>query len=212
MMMRFVAFLLPFIVAFAVLAPAGSAQVLLNEILADPASDWDNDGSVSSKLDEWVEVINAGAIAVDLAAYRLSDTSAGTSFRFALTGTLAPGATRVFYGAEVVAWQTANGVSAYGLSLNNGGDTVSLYRIAGVDTSVVDSYSYVTAQVADDRAVGRLPDGAALWVIFDALNAYGGSDFPVASGCRPSPGITAACPTPAELSSWGRVKSQYSSK
>lgn len=211
-MMRFVAFLLPFIIAFAALAPAGSAQVLLNEILADPASDWDNDGSVSSKLDEWVEVINAGAIAVDLADYRLSDTSAGTSFRFALTGALAPGATRVFYGAEVVAWQTANGVSAYGLSLNNGGDTVSLYRIAGVDTSVTDSYSYVTAQVADDRAVGRLPDGAALWVIFDALNAYSGSDFPVASGCRPSPGITAGCPTPAELSSWGRVKAQYSSK
>jgi len=210
MMMRFVAFLLPFVFAFAALAPAGTAQVLLNEILADPNSDWDNDGALSSKLDEWVEVVNTGSSTVDLAAYRISDASAGTEFRFGLSGTLPPGGTRVFYGTEVVAWQSANGVSTYGFSLNNSGDTVYLYRIAGADTSVADSYSYATQQVQDDRAVGRLPDGGVAWVIFDALNPYTGDDHPVASSCRPSPGAKAVCPTPAELSSWGRVKAQYS--
>jgi hypothetical protein len=212
MMMRFVAFLLPFVFVFAALAPAGTAQVKLNEIIADPNSDWDSDGGVSSKLDEWVEVINTGSSAVDLAAYRITDASAGTEFRFALGGTLSPGQTRVLYGSEVVAWQTANGVSTYGLSLNNGGDTVYLYRIAGVDTSVADSYAYATQQVQDDRAIGRLPDSDVTWVIFDALNAYTGDDYPVATGCRPSPGARAGCPTPAELSSWGRVKAQYSNK
>lgn len=210
--MRFVAFLLPFVFVFAALAPSGAAQIKLNEILADPASDWDNDGSVSSKLDEWVEVINTGTSTVDLAAYRITDASAGTEFRFELSGTLPPGETRVFYGSEVVAWQGANGVSTYGLSLNNSGDTVYLYRIAGADTSVADSYGYATQQVQDDRAVGRLPDGDASWVIFDALNPYSGDDYTVASGCRPSPGTKAGCPSPAELSSWGRVKAQYSNK
>jgi len=210
MKMRIVAFFVPFFVAITVLAPAGAAQVVLNEILADPNSDWDGDGAVSSKLDEWVEVINAGSGSVDLGLYRITDASAGIEFRFALSGTLAPGETRVFLGAEVVAWQSANGVSTYGLSLNNAGDTVSLYRISGTDTSVVDSYVYVGTQVADDRAVGRLPDGEATWVIFDALNPYSGSDFPVADGCRPSPGEKAGCPTPVEYSTWGRVKSHFS--
>jgi hypothetical protein len=199
-MMRFVAFLLPFVFIFAALAPAGAAQVKLNEILADPNSDWDSDGSLSSKLDEWVEVINTGT------------STAGTAFRFALSGTLAPGETRVFYGSQVVAWQSSHGVSTLGLSLNNSGDTVTLYRITGSDTSLADSYAYATQQVQDDRAVGRLPDGSPDWMIFDALNAYSGSDYEVASGCSPSPGAKAGCPTPAKTSSWGRVKSQYSNR
>jgi hypothetical protein len=210
MKMRFVAFLLPFIIAVTSLAPDGAAQIKLNEILGDPNSDWDGDGGVNSRTDEWVEVINIGATAVDLGVYRISDESAGTNFRFALSGTIGAGETKVYNGAEVVAWQNANGVSAYGLSLNNGGDTVYLYQINGTDTSVVDSYTFATVQVADDRAVGRVPDGGDTWAIFDALNPYNGGDYAVASGCRPSPGIRSTCPTPAEASTWGRMKSKFS--
>jgi hypothetical protein len=210
MTMRFVAFLIPFVLAIATLAPAGAAQVLLNEILADPNSDWDGDGAVNSKSDEWVEITNTGSTTVNLGDYRLSDLSAGMDFRFALSGNLGPGETRAFLGAEVVVWQEANGVSTFGLSLNNSGDTVYLYRIAGSDTSAVDSYAYGTNQVKDDRSVGRHPDGGAAWVIFDGMNPYTGSDYEVASGCRPSLGAIAACPTPTELSTWGRVKTRYS--
>jgi hypothetical protein len=193
MTMRFVAFLIPFVLAIATLAPAGAAQVLLNEILADPNSDWDGDGAVNSKSDEWVEITNTGSTTVNL-----GDCNLG------------PGETRAFLGAEVVVWQEANGVSTFGLSLNNSGDTVYLYRIAGSDTSAVDSYAYGTNQVKDDRSVGRHPDGGAAWVIFDGMNPYTGSDYEVASGCRPSLGAIAACPTPTELSTWGRVKTRYS--
>lgn len=209
-MMRFVAFLLLFAAALSTLAPAGAAQVKLNEILADPGRDWDGDGAVDSKLDEWVEIINAGPAAVDLGSYRITDASAGQSFRFALSGNLAPGETRVFYGAEVVAWQSANGVSAFGLSLNNSGDTVYLYQVTAGDTSVVDSYQYASNQVTDDRSVGRHPDGSETWAIFDGLNPYGGDDYTVAAGCLPSPGSVSICPSPTETSSWGRVKSLYS--
>jgi hypothetical protein len=211
MTMRYVAFLFVAIFALSSLAPAGVAQIRLNEVLADPVSDWDGDSVTGSKNDEWVEVTNVGASAVDLSAYRLSDLSAGTDFRFALSGTLAPGESRVFFGSEVVAWQSANGVGAFGLSLNNSGDTVYLYSIVGTDTSVADSYAYSTNEVADNRAVGRLPNGPGSWVLFDGLNPYTGTDF-TSTGCLPSPGSSTECATPTEETSWGRVKSKYNSK
>ena len=212
MMKRFVAFLLLFFGALSSLAPDGAAQVKLNEIIADPNSDWDSDGVVNSKLDEWVEIINTGSNTVDLGVYRITDQSAGKVFRFALSGSIAPGETRVIYGTQVVAWQTANGVSAFGFSLNNSGDTVYLYRITGTDTTAIDSYAYASSQITDDRAVGRLPDGGEPWVIFDALNSYKGDDYPVAAGCLPSPGGFANCPTPTKASTWGNVKSKFSKK
>ncbi|MCK4773185.1 MAG: lamin tail domain-containing protein, partial [Candidatus Krumholzibacteria bacterium] len=158
------------------------------------------------------EIINTGSNTVDLGVYRITDQSAGKVFRYALSGSIAPGETRVIYGTQVVAWQTANSVSAFGFSLNNSGDTVYLYRITGTDTTAVDSYAYASIQIADDRAVGRLPDGGEPWVIFDALNSYKGDDYPVAAGCLPSPGGFANCPTPTKASTWGNVKSKFSKK
>ncbi len=207
--MKYVAFFISCLIVLASLAPRVAAQVRLNEILADPATDWNGDGTVDSKLDEWVEIVNAGSTPVDLSLYRISDASAGESFRFALSGTLAPGEVKVYYGSDVVAWQAANGVSQFGFSLNNSGDTVSLYQVNGADISVADAQAYVTAEVANDRSFGRLPSGSGGWVIFDGLNPYTGSQPPVATGCNPSPGDTVACPTPTQASTWGRVKALY---
>lgn len=206
--MRYVAFLLVACATLFLFAPEGASQVKLNEILADPNSDWDGDGQVTSKEDEWVEVMNIGSSTVDLSAYRITDESAGTDFRFALSGMLAPGEVKVFFGSDVVAWQTANGVSAFGFSLNNGGDTVYLYQVGG-STSVEDSYTYASVSVVDDRAVGRLPIGTGEWYVFDGLNAYTGTNPPLGTGCMPSPGTSASCATPVETSSWGAVKSSY---
>ena len=209
-MKRFVAFLLLFFGALSSLAPDGAAQVKLNEMIADPNSDWDSDGVVNSKLDEWVEIINTGSNTVDLGVYRITDQSAGKVYTNAISYSTSLGETRVIYGTQVVAWQTANSVSAFGFSLNNSGDTVYLYQVTAVDTSVVDSYPYATNQVKDDRSVGRYPDGGGTWAIFDGLNPYNGTDYPVASGCLPSPGAVSNCPTPVKTSSWGQVKSKYS--
>ncbi len=207
--MKYVAFFISCLTVMAALAPQGVADVRLNELLADPASDWDGDGVVDSKLDEWVEIVNTGTAAVDLSSYRISDASAGESFRFALSGSLAPGEVRVYYGSDVVTWQAANGVGQFGFSLNNGGDTVSLYEVNGADISVTDAQAYVTVEVADDRSFGRMPSGSGGWVIFDGLNPYTGSQPPTATGCNPSPGETVACPTPTQASTWGRIKALY---
>lgn len=206
--MRFVAFFcLLFPLAFA--AVSCPAQVRLNEILADPASDWNGDGEINSKTDEWVEIVNTGSSNVDLSSLRLGDLSGGYDWRFAFSGNLGPGEVLVVYGSQVVQWQSENGVSTYGLSLNNSGDTVYLYHVTETDTIVEDSYEYQSHEVLDDRSVGRKPDGLGEWVIFDALNPYGGTNPPLGTGCNPSPGLPTACATPVESTTWGLVKSLY---
>jgi len=207
--MKYVAVFLSAIFCVMMLATASVAQVHLNEILADPGTDWNGDGTVDSKLDEWVEIVNIGTSPVDLSKFRISDASAGTAFRFAMTGSLAPGEVKVYFGSDVVAWQAANGVSTLGLSLNNSGDTVFLYEVGGADPDIADSRTYATAEVLDDRSNGRMPNGTGDWVIFDGLNPYKGAQPPNPTGCAPSPGAATQCPTPTHSSTWGTVKALY---
>lgn len=213
--MRIVAFFLSFLFVFTFLIPCrfshAWAQVCLNEVLADPASDWDGDGALGSKTDEWIEVINAGASSVDLSAYRLGDLSGGYSWRYGFSGTLLPGAVLVVYGSDSQAWQTANGFTVAGLSLNNTGDTVFLYKIEGGDTLVTDSYSYVSHEVLDDRSTGRMVEDLAEWRVFDALNPYSGTNPPLGTGCSPSPGAVNACEplVPVEETTWGAIKEMF---
>jgi hypothetical protein len=187
--------------------PCG-AQILVNEILADPGIDWDGSGTVDSRDDEWVEIVNAGLAPVVLDEYRLSD-GGSMLFRYAFTGTLEPGAVRLVTGAQSVEWEMANGISTTGLSLNNAGDSVRLWRVVGADTTLADSYTYVGFEVLDDRSVGRMPDGAAEWRLFDAHNPYAGTTPPLGTGCNPTPGNSNSCATPVEPAVWSRVKRMY---
>src|SRR6266850_4547696 len=99
----------------------------LSEILAGPARDWDGDGVFDARRDEWLEVENYGAAPVDLGAYRVSD--ADSTIRFAFSGSLAPGAVVLVNGRQAEDWQRSLGRTVSGLSLNNAGDTVILFRI-----------------------------------------------------------------------------------
>jgi len=188
-----------------------TAQVRLNEILADPASDWDGDTGVDSRSDEWIEIVNIGGSPVDLSSFRLGDLSGDTSWRYGFDGTLAPGAVRIVYGSQAVAWERANGFPAFGLRLNNGGDTVFLFDVSSGDTLVVDQYAYANFEVVDDRATGRKPDGAGPWEIFDALNPYSGTTLPLGNGCPPTPGESNTCTAsvPVKHSTWGAIKMLY---
>jgi hypothetical protein len=215
MRMRNVAFFLPIlcVVSAVVAFPAGkaAAQLVLNEILADPASDWDGDGTVGSKTDEWVEVINTGPSTIDLSVYRLGDLSGGYTWRYGFSGTLPSGGILLVTGTSSLAWQTENGYSAAGLSLNNTGDTVFLYRIAGPDTLVADSYAYLAHEVLDDRSTGRSMDDISQWRVFDALNPYSGTNPPLGSGCSPSPALPNVCGplVPVEDKTWGAIKGLF---
>jgi hypothetical protein len=184
---------------------ASFAGIVLNEILADPASDWNVDGVVSSRDDEWAEIYNTGPDPVNLAGYRLAGPD--SVWRYEFTGVLAPNAVQVVYGRQSYDWETANGFPAFGLRLGNTGGELLLFRMdAGVAT-LVDCYAYADHEADDDRSSGRGPDGGPTWLLFDALNPWTGSAQPAGSGCLPSPGLRMSCPTPTVTVTWSRIKS-----
>lgn len=196
-------------VAFALrFAPPARAQpglgLVLNEILAGPARDWDGDAVFDARKDEWVEVKNEGAAALDLTPYRLAD--ADSTIRYAFSGTLAPGGVLLVTGAAALAWQASVGRSATGLSLNNAGDTVHLFRVVGADTVEADVKAYNSIEGASDRSTGRLN---GVWTLFDALNKYSGAGPPKGTGCPPTPGGENACATDVSETTWGWLKSAY---
>ncbi|UCE01726.1 MAG: lamin tail domain-containing protein [Candidatus Latescibacterota bacterium] len=185
-------------------APACHGQVRINEILADPASDWNGDAATHFRDDEWIEIVNAGPGSVSLDSLRLSDAS--NAFRYGFSGTLSSGDHRIVYGSDSVAWESEHGESSVGLSLNNGGDSVRLWQISGAETLLVDEYTYVSHEVVDDRSTARVPDGGDTWLLFDALNPYSGETPPLGSGCPPTPAESNACPTAVESTSWTTLK------
>jgi hypothetical protein len=206
--------LMPFPLALVVAAglalssqPARATMLQINEVLAGPARDWDGNGAVSTRDDEWVELRNVSGAPLDLTGFLVTD---GDSIpRFALSGTLGPGDRRVVFGRESYDWERANGQPAFGLSLGNSGDAVILWQIVGADTTVVDAYTYRSHEAAADRSVGRLDDDGA-WVLFDGLNPYAGTLQPGPTGCNPTPAAVNACvATSTRRSSWGALKILY---
>ena len=182
---------------------AAVGDVRLSEILAGPARDWDGDLVYDARKDEWVEIANAGGAPVDLSSYRLAD--ADSTIRYAFSGTLAAGAVRLVTGSAAEAWQRAAGRPVTGLSLNNAGDTVRLFRVSGPDTSLVDAKVYNAIEGASDRSSGRAP-GSDTWMLFDGLNPYTGSGEPKGTGCSPTPGAENGCPTAVGEVTWGIIK------
>jgi len=184
-----------------------AADLELNEILAGPARDWDGDGIFDARADEWVEVANRTAAPIDLSPYRLSD--ADSTIRFGFSGTLAPGAVLLVTGKMSEDWERAAGRTATGLSLNNAGDTVILFRLTGLDTTAIDRKTYNSIEGATDRSTGRMGDDAASWTLFDGLNKYTGSGQPVGTGCVPTPGAANGCPTSVSETTWGKIKMRF---
>jgi hypothetical protein len=187
------------------------AQLVINEVLSAPAIDWNGDGAVDFKNDEWVEILNRGSSPVDLSGVFLRDGT-GDTYHYGFEGTLGPGEVRVVYGHQAVQWQVANGAGTSGLSLNNSGDTVELWRdiaeprvLEPLDSVIVPAHAAGT-----DRSLGRDPE-TSLWVLYDALNLYGGELEPLPTGCEPSPGQSNICEgsVPLGLSSWGDLKVEY---
>jgi hypothetical protein len=192
-----------------VIAGRASAQspLKLNEILAGPARDWDGSGTISTRDDEWIEIVNSGSAPLDLAGYLLTDGDRLP--RYGFSGTLGVGAVKVVFGKDAVDWERTSGNPVFGLSLGNTGDSAMLWQVVGADTVLIDSYTYVSHEAASDRAVGRMPDGGP-WGLEDALNPYTGTTPPVGTGCTPTPGAPNLCgATPAERVSWGRLKTLY---
>jgi len=179
----------------------------LNEILAGPARDWDGDQVFNSRQDEWLEIKNVGAAPIDLSPYRVSD--ADSTIRYEFSGTLAAGAVLLVTGRQAEDWQRSVQRTVTGLSLNNAGDTVILFRIDGADTVAVDTKTYNSIEGASDRSTGRFGPSGDTWALFDALNKYGGTGEPPSTGCAPTPGAENECPTSVTNTTWGLIKKEF---
>ncbi len=119
--------------------------LIINEFLADP------DGTDTPN--EFVEVVNAGTRAVDLAGWTLAD---GIKIRHTFgPALLAPGEAMVVYGGGVRdSAQVATGGT---LSLNNTGDTLTLADPKG---RAADIATWTGAKVETGVSLNRASDGA----------------------------------------------------
>lgn len=157
------------------------SQVVLNEVLPAPTTDWTDNGIFASAEDEWIEIVNVGATIVSVDDLLVSDAAGGPSTpRAGLSGTLAPGEHLFLTGEQAADWESLNGFPQLGLSLNNSGDTVYLFQVSGAETTVVDSLTY-GSEAGANVSLGRDPDGTGTWAVCDALLEGG-------SGWQPTPG------------------------
>ena len=195
------------------LAPQARAELMINEVLGDPNRDWDGDGQVSYRGDEWIEVMNNGPETVDLTTYYLRDIYQD-NLHLQLFGVLEPGEVAVFYGSDAEAWQHEQGQFITGFSINNTGDTLELVQIlpgvSGPAWTLIDRVVLTNHEVEDDRSGGWNPE-TDVWALFDAWNPYHGTQIPLSTECLPSPGEPNTCQllVPVESASWDLLKSRY---
>ena len=147
--------------------------LVINEYLADPpdggAGDANGDGARSSSQDEFIEIVNRTNEAIDISGFRLSDAeslrhtfAAGTVIpAFEAVVVFGGGSPRGRFGnaAENTLVFTA---SSGGLSLNNGGDVITLADAQG---RVVQEVKFGAAEGGANESINRDPDaGGAVFV------------------------------------------------
>ena len=147
------------VILLSAVAPV-NASVILNEVFADPAGDLsgdaNGDGVRSGTDDEFIELLNNGAVEWDISGWALSD-SVATRHIFPSKTVLPPYTFLVVFGGgspllSGVHWQTA---SSGALGLNNSGDTVSLYDST---SQLMDQLLYGSI-AGQDQSITLFPDG-----------------------------------------------------
>lgn len=175
------------------LTARAEAFVFISEILADPpvglSGDANNDGVTSSTGDEFVELFNNGGSAVDLSGWSLHD-SINPRHVFPVNSILSADEILVIFGGGApqlpgINWQVA---SSGGLSLNNSGDTVSLFD---TDGQLVDQIVY-GSEAGRDQSLARSPEGDGDQITQHLL-------LPDAAGRRFSPGFFVDPPVQTEI-------------
>ncbi|WP_296313634.1 lamin tail domain-containing protein [Winogradskyella sp. UBA3174] len=135
--------------------------LIINEILADPDNsvfngDSNNDGTRDSSEDEFIEIYNNDISIVNLTGYTISDGS-GLKHTFPLNTFLDPGSfITVFGGGIPTGFQplSTQVASVGNLSLNNGGDSVTLSN----SNSIVVATETYGSEGGENQSLARNPD------------------------------------------------------
>ncbi|MFZ2488084.1 MAG: lamin tail domain-containing protein, partial [Anaerolineae bacterium] len=149
--------------------------VVINEFMPNPASDWDGSGQFSESGDEYIELYNNAAFAIDISGWKLDDAASLETSPYILPPNtiLQPGQYGVFFGSQT------------GVGLNNTNDSA---RLLYPDDQVADEYIY--PNTADDVPYSRAGDGTGDWT----------TSYPPSPGAsnQPAPTPTSTpTPTPA---------------
>ncbi len=162
-----------------------AATLIINEYLADPpdglAGDANGDGVRDATADEFVEIVNSGPAPVDISSFTIGDA---TQTRFTVpSGKIIPaGESAVVFGGGTPTGAfgnaTMNGlvfaVGGSGLSLNNGGDTITVKDNLG---AVVDVVTYTATEGGANQSITRGPDITGPFVEHSTAAGSGGALF-----------------------------------
>ena len=149
-------------------------DIVINEILADPAGDLagdaNGDGVRDSSADEFVEIANNSGSDLDLSGWSVAD-AVQTRHTFSAGTVVADGCSIVVFGGGTptgsfggAVVQTASGGS---LGFNNGGDTVTLLDAAA---NLVAEVPY-GGEGGNDQSLTRDPDITGPFVLHETVSA-----------------------------------------
>ena len=179
-----------------------NAPLIINEYLADPGGsgsgdlqgDANNDGTRDSADDEFVELVNTGNAPLNIGLFTISD-AAQARFTIPAGKVIPPGESAVVFGGGTPTGAfgnaTANGLvfaaGAGGLSLNNGGDTITVKdNLAATVTSV----TFGAAEGGANQSITRNPDISGNFTTHSTASGSGGSLFSPGSRVNGSPFTT----------------------
>ena len=141
---------------FTITTPATSAKVIINEILANEPG--------NNTAAEFVELVNVGSTAIDISGWVIRDTD-NVRHTFPAGTVLGGGkAVVVFASAGGIPQGTPNAVasSTGSLSLNNGGDTVTVKTSSATTAATIDTFTYGSPLTNQDGvSMNRSPDASA---------------------------------------------------
>jgi hypothetical protein len=127
-------------------APLLVSNVVINEFLTLPRSDWNHDGKVDIG-DGFIEIKNVSTVAGSLSGYYLDDATGDSSPFYLPSVTIEAGARLVYFNSETH------------IFLSSGGDDVRLFKPGGI----LDVFTYTSVPIPG-QSWCRLPDGSPTWV------------------------------------------------
>jgi hypothetical protein len=129
--------------------------LIINELLANPG------GTISDANGEWIEIYNAGTLAVQMQGLVIADSAASGRRPYSLISSPLP----IASGGYVVLGNTTNTTNnggvpvdyAYGaaMAFANSLDAFKIARIYGTDTLTLDRTQYASASVSAQNGISR---------------------------------------------------------
>jgi endonuclease/exonuclease/phosphatase family metal-dependent hydrolase len=160
--------------------PPPTGELVINEIHADPAGDIagdaNGDGTRDGTQDEFVELVNAGALPLDISDWSIAD-GFGERHRFASGTVLPAGCGVIVFGGGAPTGTFGDFLvttaSSGALGFNNDGDSVIVSDASG---GVVAEVSY-GGEGGDDQSLTRDPDLTGAFVQHTVATGAGGALF-----------------------------------